>query len=227
AGFRLAGEEPRAFENDVDAERLPRQLGRVALGEHLDAVAVDDECAVLDADRAAEPAVRGIVREQVRIDLRIAQVVECDELKVVLLTVFVMGAQDVAPDAAEAVDRYLEGHVRTLLTAFTTFSGVKPKCLKTSAAGADSPNVSMPTTAPSMPTYLRQKSVTPASTATRGIPRGRTESRYAASCRSNTLVEGIETTRTPTPSSPRIFCAASASGTSDPVAIRAARAHGV
>ena len=36
--------------------------------------------------------------------------------------------------------------------------GVKPKCRNSSAAGADSPKRSMPITAPSRPTYLRQKS---------------------------------------------------------------------
>ena len=35
------GEEPRRLEHDVDAEVLPRQLGRVALRQHLELVAVD------------------------------------------------------------------------------------------------------------------------------------------------------------------------------------------
>src|SRR6185312_9449965 len=52
-------------------------------------------------------------------------------------------------------------------TAATTASTVKPKYLNNASAGADAPNVSMPTTWPSRPTYLRQKSVTPASMATR------------------------------------------------------------
>ena len=41
------------------------------------------------------------------------------------------------------------------------------ECLNSAPAGADSPKRSMPTTAPSRPTYLYQPSVTPASTATR------------------------------------------------------------
>lgn len=44
----------------------------------------------------------------------------------------------------------------TDFTADATRSGVNPKNLNTSPAGADSPKVSMPTTAPSRPTYLRQ-----------------------------------------------------------------------
>ena len=65
----------------------------------------------------------------------------------------------------------------TARAAAATCSTVKPKCLNNSPAGADSPKRSMPTTSPSSPTYLRQKSVTPASTATRGMPRGSTASR--------------------------------------------------
>src|SRR3569832_21854 len=87
-------------------------------------------------------------------------------------------------------------HAKTDFTAVTTFSGVKPKCLNKTPAGADSPKVSMPTTAPSRPTYLRQKSVTPASTATRGTPLVSTLALYAASCQTNTTVLGMETTRT-------------------------------
>ena len=74
--------------------------------------------------------------------------------------------------------------------------------------------------------YLRQKSVMPASTETFGIPAGRTAQRQPASWRSKTLVQGIDTTRTPTPSSASAFCAASASETSVPVARMAAFASG-
>src|SRR5512144_1072380 len=102
---------------------------------------------------------RSVVLEQVRVGLRVAQVVDGDELQVVpypTLRALVGRAQDVAADAAETVDGYLDGHDRMLLTAIATFSGVKPKCLKSSGAGADSPKRPMPTTAPSSPTYLRQ-----------------------------------------------------------------------
>src|SRR5690349_1089414 len=40
--------------------------------------------------------------------------------------------------------------------AATTSSTVKPKYLNSASAGADAPKRSMPTTAPSRPTYLRQ-----------------------------------------------------------------------
>src|SRR5712671_4906037 len=110
-----------------------------------------------------------------RIGRRVAQVVDGDELQAMLLVALVVGAKNVAADAAKTVDGYLDRHPITLLTAFATFSGVKPKCLNRSPAGADSPNRSRPTTTPSRPTYLRQKSVTPASTAILGMFFERTE----------------------------------------------------
>src|SRR5690606_30902676 len=107
---------------------------------------------------------------------------------------------------------------QSAFAAATTASTVMPKCRYRSPAGALAPKVSMPTTAPSRPTYWRQQPVTPASTATRlRTDDGSTDSRYAASWRSNTVVEGIDTTRTWSPS---CSAAAVASSTSEPVAIR-------
>src|SRR5258708_15242792 len=117
---------------------------------------------------------------------------------------------------------------RTRRTAVTTLSTVNPKCLNSAPAGADSPKVSMPTTAAlgssTAPTYFLQPSVTPASTATLGTPRGNTAARYAAFCRSNKLVHGIDTTRTAMPSFARASRAPSPKLTSDPVAMMTARA---
>src|SRR5690606_4397379 len=80
---------------------------------------------------------------------------------------------------------------RRALAASTTRSTVKPKCGIRSSIGALAPKVSMPTTAPSRPTYLRQKPVTPASIATRlRQASGSTDSRYSAGWRSNTSLLG-------------------------------------
>src|SRR4030095_8428121 len=75
----------------------------------------------------------------------------------------------------------------------------------------------MPTTA-AQP-YFHQPSVAPISTAMRGTPGGSTPSLYDDVWRSNTVVEGIETTRTAMPSSASCCCALSASCTSEPVAM--------
>src|SRR6185503_11472613 len=173
----LAGEKPGALHDQVDAERLPGQLGGIALGDHLDRVAVHHDRLVLHFHGAGKSPVGRVVPQEMRVGLRIAQVVDGHELQAVLLAAFVVGAQDIPADAAETVDCYLDHRLdspKVLRTAFAMFSAVKPKCLKRSPAGADSPKRSMPTTAPSSPTYLRQKSVTPASIATRGKPLGST-----------------------------------------------------
>ena len=53
AGLGLAGEQARALEHDVDAQLAPGQLGRIAFGQHLDAVAVDDQRVAVDLHLAA------------------------------------------------------------------------------------------------------------------------------------------------------------------------------
>src|SRR5690606_22916578 len=107
------------------------------------------------------------------------------------------------------------------LAASTTASVVMLKYLYSSLAGAEAPKRSRPITAPSRPTYLRQKSVMPASTATRlRTALGSTDSRYAASWRSNTSVEGIDTTRVLSPAASSCALASIASDTSEPVPSR-------
>src|SRR3954453_5248867 len=80
-----------------------------------------------------------------------------------------------------------EGTVEPSPATSPTCSAVKPKYFITAPPGADSPKRSMPTTAPSRPTYLYQEIELPASTATRRTPDGSPESRQAASWRSNTV----------------------------------------
>lgn len=106
--------------------------------------------------------------------------------------------------------------------AFSTiFSTVKPNSLNSSSAGADSPNVVIPTIAPFRPTYLYQKSSIPASIATRRVTElGSTLSLYAGDCASKMSVEGIDTTRTFLPSARSLSADSTASCTSEPVAIR-------
>ena len=50
------GEEAGGLDDDVDAEVAPRQRLRVALGEHLELVAVDRDAVVGDRDVVVEPA---------------------------------------------------------------------------------------------------------------------------------------------------------------------------
>ena len=138
------------------------------------------------------------------------------------------GAKHHAADAAKTIDTYFDRHDRFPLklnyflrraacTVSATFSGVKPKCLNSTGAGADSPYVSMPTTA-AQP-YFHQPSVLPISTAMRGSPLGKTSDLYSLVWRSKVVVLGIETTRTPILRLANKACACKASCTSEPVAM--------
>src|SRR6185437_9533763 len=110
AGLRLAGEEARALENILDAELAPWEFRRIALGEHLDPVAIDDHRVPVDFHLAIEFAVHGVIARQVRIGFGVAEIVQGDDLHFPGAAALVERAQDVAADAAVAVDSHLDWH---------------------------------------------------------------------------------------------------------------------
>src|SRR5690606_33405818 len=110
AGFRFAGEQAGALEYDVHAEIAPGQLGGIALGEHPDPVPIDDHRVAFDLDVAREFAVRCVIPRQVRVGLRIAQVVQRDDLDIFLTVRLVNRTQHVATDSAVTVDSDFDGH---------------------------------------------------------------------------------------------------------------------
>src|SRR5690606_18294935 len=114
-GLLLAREEPRALEDDVDAELAPRQLRRIALGADADAVAVDDERIAVHADLVRERAVRRVETGQVRVGLRVAEIVDRDDRNVLAPLALVESAQNVAADPAIAIDGDLDGHTCLLV----------------------------------------------------------------------------------------------------------------
>ena len=83
--------------------------------EHLDPVPVDDERVAFDLDFARELAVHGVVAGEMRVGLGTAEIVQRDDGEIVLLGVFVVRTQDVAADAAVAVDGDFDGHVLKFL----------------------------------------------------------------------------------------------------------------
>ena len=113
-----------------------------------------------------------IVAQQVSVGFNRAEVVDGDDFDIGAAG-FDDGAQDVAADAAEAVNGNFYSHLQSpdqdmclvcaecgglgsphasfASTAATTASAVMPKCLKRSFAGADAPKECMPTKAPSEP----------------------------------------------------------------------------
>ena len=154
----LAGEEPRAFQHDFHAELAPGKLRRIAFGQHADAVAIDDHVIAIDGDLAREWAVRRVMTRQVRIGLRIAEVVDRDDLDLAVALRFVQRAQYIAADAAITIDTHLDRHgqlspvVSIESTVLTTASAVKPKCRNRSLPWPEAPKPVMPMTRPREPT---------------------------------------------------------------------------
>ena len=97
------GETARALEHDVAAVLLVRKLGRIALGGDGDLLAIDDDRVLERLDLALENPVHRVVLEEVRERLRLVDVVDVDDVEV--HPALDCGAEDVATDASEAVDR--------------------------------------------------------------------------------------------------------------------------
>ena len=134
-GSLLRGEETGALQHDVDAHRLVRQLGRIALGSDLDRAAADIDRVAGNLNFTVEAAMHGVEAEQMGIGLDRAEIVDRDDLDV-LATRFHDGAQHIAADAAEAVDCNTNSHVFLRLRYCTSrraasaiASAVMPKCL--------------------------------------------------------------------------------------------------
>ena len=108
AGLGGVGEEAGRLDDDVGAEVAPLQGGGVALGERLDLLVADVDRVVGRGHVGVEPAEDRVVLEQVG----------QDALSVRSLTPTISmsaprgahGAEEVAADAAEAVDAYADGH---------------------------------------------------------------------------------------------------------------------
>src|SRR5439155_20655317 len=119
AGFQvrlrvlLLGEETRALEDDVRAERLPGKLLRILLGDDLDRLAGDRERAFRRRRALVRAAVDGVVVVEVCERLRIGEIVDGNDLDVFQTAAPLdERADDAATDAAETVDGNLLGHAR-------------------------------------------------------------------------------------------------------------------
>jgi hypothetical protein len=108
----LVEEQAGRLDDDIDADLVPLQVGRIAFLGQADALAIDDDVAAVDLDVALESAVDGVVLEHVGEVVGLEQVVDGDDLDVAC-EVLHGRAQHVAADAAEAVDAYLDRHYRT------------------------------------------------------------------------------------------------------------------
>ncbi len=142
-GARLGGvgEEAGRLDHDVDVELGPLQVRGVALREDLDDLLADLDLAVGGGDVGVEDTEDRVVLEQVREDRDVGQVVDADDLDVEAGGAH--GAEEVAADAAEAVDAYANSHVLsngrgplvTLVALGPSVTRIRPyrvcRCLRT------------------------------------------------------------------------------------------------
>jgi len=70
------GEPAGGLEHDVDAERPPRERGRILLLQHRDAMSVDRDRLRIVRDHAVVRPVHGIIPEEVRERLGVGEVVD-------------------------------------------------------------------------------------------------------------------------------------------------------
>ena len=113
-------EEAGGFQNDLDVSAGPVDVRGIFLGGDDDGLAVDDDGVVGSFDLAGEPAHDRVVLQQVCQGGGGDQVVDGDNFDVRVGGS--QDAEDVATDAAEAIDTNLRGHERTpwLLGFFAT-----------------------------------------------------------------------------------------------------------
>ena len=106
--FRV-GEDACALDHDLHAVVAPGNLRGVTLGDDRDPLAVDNEVAVDHIDVARVAAVVGVVLEQVRVGLRVCQVVDRHDLEVIAMEVE-HALEHLPTDSAEAVDANVRRH---------------------------------------------------------------------------------------------------------------------
>jgi hypothetical protein len=106
-------EEPGRLDHEVHAKLTPRELGRVALRQDPEVLAVDGDAVLRGGDVGIEHSVGRVVLEHVREDRRVGEVVHRRDPEIGLL--LQVGPVEVPPDPAEAVDANLGRHSSSLV----------------------------------------------------------------------------------------------------------------
>ena len=124
-------EVPRRLQHDVDFELSPRQVPRVRLAEDRDREVAGHQLSVALHDAAWIGAVDRIVSEEHRHARRIAHIVDRDDVD----RSFALdgGAEEDAPDPAEAVDCNAHTHFRLLCSSERIVAPVAPGGIRTDA----------------------------------------------------------------------------------------------
>ena len=106
------GEEAGGLDDDVGADLGPRQIGRIALTEDRDRLAVDGDLCFSGNHRHANAPEHAVVLEQVRQGLGVREVVDAHDLDV--CAALKQSAEEISADAAKAIDANLDCHVMLL-----------------------------------------------------------------------------------------------------------------
>ena len=107
-GTVAVGEEPGRLDHDAHTELTPRQLCRIALGEHLERLAVEVDLVADRLDVAGKRPKHRVVLEQVGERVGVGDVVDGHEVDIELP--LPGRPEEVPADATEAVDADLDGH---------------------------------------------------------------------------------------------------------------------
>ena len=108
------GEEAGRLDHELDLEVLPRQPGRVALGEDLELGLAGLDDAVADLDILVELPEDGVVLQQVPHRLRVAEVVDRHDVEVA--ATLEVSAEEVPPNPPKSVDPHACLRHRSSLT---------------------------------------------------------------------------------------------------------------
>ena len=105
------GEEARGLDNQVYADFAPRDVQRVAVAEHANLMAIDNDEIALDLDLVVNTAMDGIVLQKMGVSLGAARIVDSDDVECRIL---LHRAENKSADTTEAVDTNLGCHVAPL-----------------------------------------------------------------------------------------------------------------
>ena len=83
AGLVSVGEEPGGLDDNVNAERRPREVTGIALGKHRDLLAIDGDEAIAGCDLDGQATVNRVILQQVGQCLGIGEVVHRHNVELV------------------------------------------------------------------------------------------------------------------------------------------------
>ena len=106
-------EQTRRLDDDVGADFVPFQLGRILDRGETNLLAVDDQRVAIDGNRALELTVDRVVLQHVREIVRLEQIVDAHDLDI--REVLRRCSKHHAPDATETIDADFDGHARSSL----------------------------------------------------------------------------------------------------------------